>query len=51
LKLTGVSDGMLADELCIATSVGFMTACICAYLSLRSERDTRKLERVADIIF
>lgn len=42
-KLTGVSDGMLAEELCIATSVAFMTASIYAYLSLRTERDTRTL--------
>jgi hypothetical protein len=51
LKLTGVSGGTAADELCIAASVGFMVSCISAYLSLRTERDTRLLERVADVAF
>jgi hypothetical protein len=51
LKLTGVSGGTAADELCIGASVGFMVSCISAYLSLRTTRDMRWLETVADFSF
>lgn len=51
LKLTGVSGASVADELCIAASVGFMVSCISAYLSLRTTRDMRWLESVADFTF
>ena len=51
LKLTGVSGGTLADEMCLVAAIGFMAACICGYLSLRTSRDTRVLEIVADVSF
>ncbi|HEY4135286.1 MAG TPA: hypothetical protein VGO34_08725 [Alphaproteobacteria bacterium] len=51
LKLTRASEATIADELCIVASIGFMTSCIFAYLSLRTEKNTRRYETIADYVF
>lgn len=51
LKLSGASDHTLADEISMASALGFMLSCILSFVSMRAGRFDYRYERIADYIF
>ena len=51
LKVAGVSHGTYLDEIVIFAAVLFVSSCLLSYASIRTEKRTGRLERLADICF
>ncbi len=51
LKLTGASEGTLADEISLLAALAFVGSCVLSYVSMRTERNTVRYERAADYLF
>ncbi len=51
LKVSGASTGTRLDEIAIFTALLFVSSCLLSYASLRTPKQTARLERMADICF
>jgi hypothetical protein len=51
IKLSGTSDSTYLDEICILAALGFMSACLLSFYSIRNSVNTNKVELFADYIF
>lgn len=51
LKVARVSHTTYLDEIAIATSLFFVLACALSYASIRTVKQTARLERLADVCF
>jgi hypothetical protein len=51
IKLSGSSDWTYLDEICIIAALGFMSACLLSFYSIRKSVNTDKVELFADYIF
>lgn len=51
LKLSGAADNTLADDLSLASAVGFLLSCLLSFASMRIESGRYTFEVAADYIF
>jgi hypothetical protein len=51
LKITGASEGTLADEISLFSAFCFMSGCVFSYISLRSQKHIASYEALADYSF
>ena len=52
LKITGMADRTLCDEICMVAAFFFLCACILSYVSMRTDgKGTGRLENLADYTF
>lgn len=51
LRVSGASKGTRLDEIAIFAALMFVASCLFSYASIRTPKQTRRLERVADICF
>jgi hypothetical protein len=51
LKLTRTSETTLADEISLFAALGLLGSCVLSYISLRSVKNTDRLEKIADYLF
>lgn len=51
LKLTKASDNTWADEVSLVAALALLSSCVLSYISMRSEHESTRFERIADYLF
>ena len=51
LKVSGASHSTYLDEIAVFAAIVFVSSCLLSYASIRTEKRTGRLERLADLCF